>query len=235
LGPQCQTPRYLQKQLQYHSICKEHGSTLASIIATCVSHSKDNPFSQKVSTVGITKALWAPNLPTLETLVNHIAFSRMDSGISSLSSRLLSLDGTHILNGNNLKFKFGSKIELGQIIAMNRLASLLNLENITPQLISDLHKNKDTTPNKEERVRKTNATTLDAIKAYTPMGWAWSDVQVSQRQQIQTPARRTVSTRRTRHTIQRQTASMDIDPGCSNTQSNNFPVKDKPTTTQRYN
>ena len=128
----------------------------------------------------------------------------MDSGISSLS-RLLSLDGTHILNGNNLKFKFGSKIELGQIIAMNRLASLLNLENITPQLISDLHKNKDTTPNKEERVRKTNATTLDAIKAYTPMGWAWSDVQVSQRTQTQTPARRTVSTRRMRHTIQRQT------------------------------
>ena len=42
-----------------------------------------------------------------------------------------------------------------------------------------------------------------------------------QRQQAQTPARRTVSTRRTRHTIQRQTESMDIDPGCSNTQPNN--------------
>ena len=67
------------------------------------------------------------------------------------------------------------------------------------------------------------------------MGWAWSDVQFLQRQQTQTPARQTVSTRRTRHTIQRQTGSMDIDPGCSNTQSNNFPVKDKPTTTQRYN
>ena len=40
-------------------------------------------------------------------------------------------------------------------------------------------------------------------------------------QQTQTPARRTVSTRRTRHTIQRQTESMDIDPGCSNTQPNN--------------
>jgi len=72
----------------------------------------------------ITKALWAPNLPTLETLINHIAFSLMDSGISSLL-RLLSLDGTHIFNGNNLKFKFGSKIKTGQIIAMNRLASLL--------------------------------------------------------------------------------------------------------------
>ena len=95
----------------------------------------------------ITKALWAPNLPTLETLINHIAFSLMDSGISSLL-RLLSLDGTHIFNGNNLKFKFGSKIKTGQLIAMNRLASLLNSEKITPQLISDLHKNKDTTPNK---------------------------------------------------------------------------------------
>ena len=134
---------------------------------------------------------------------------------------LLSLDGTHILNGNSLKFKFGSKIKTGQIIAMNRLASLLNSENITPQLISDLHQNKNTTPNKEERVRKINATILDAIKAYTPMGWAWSDVQVLQRQQIQTPARQTVSTRRTRHTLQRQTESMDIDPGCSNTQPNN--------------
>ena len=143
----------------------------------------------------------------------------MDSGISSFS-RLLSLNSTRILNGNDLKFKFGSKIELGQIIAMNRLASLLNLENITPQLISDLHKNKDTTPNKEERVRKFNATALDAIKAYTPMGWAWSDVQVSQRQRIQTPARQTVSRRRTRQTIQKQTESMDIDPGCSNTQPN---------------
>ena len=104
---------------------------------------------------------------------------------------------------------------------MNRLASLLNSANITPQLISDLHKNKDMTSNKEERVRKINATALDAIKAYTPMGWAWSDLQVSQHQQIQTPARRTVSTRRTKHTIQRQTESMDIDPGCSNTQPNN--------------
>ena len=66
-----------------------------------------------------------------------------------------------------------------------------------------------------------HATALDAIKAYTTMGWAWSDVQVSQRQQIQTPARRTVSTRRTRHTIQRQTKIMDIDPCCSNTQPNN--------------
>jgi hypothetical protein len=53
----------------------------------------------------------------------------MDSGISSLS-RLLNLDGTHNLNGNNLKFKFGSKMKAGQIIAMNRLASLLNSENI---------------------------------------------------------------------------------------------------------
>ena len=86
---------------------------------------------------------------------------------------------------------------------MNRLASLLSSDNITPQLISDLYQNKDTTPNKEERVRKINATALDAIKAYTPMGWAWSDVQVSQRRQIQTPARQTVSTRRTRYTIQR--------------------------------
>ena len=146
----------------------------------------------------------------------------MGSGISSLS-RLLSLDGTHILNGNNLKFKFGSKIKTGQIIAINRLASLLNSENITPQLISDLHKSKDTAPSKEDRApsRRINATALDAIKAYTPIGWAWSDVQVSQRQQTQTPARRTVSTRRTRRTIQRQTESMNIDAGCSNTQPNN--------------
>jgi hypothetical protein len=133
----------------------------------------------------------------------------MNSGISSLS-RLLSLDGTHILNGNNLKFKFCSKIKTGQNIAMNRLACLLNSENVTPQLISDLHKNKDTTPNKGERVKEINATALDTIKAYTPiMGWARSDLQVSQRQQNQTPARRTVSTRRTRHTIQSQTESMD--------------------------
>jgi hypothetical protein len=86
----------------------------------------------------------------------------MDSGISSLP-RLLSLGGTHILDGNNLKFKFGSKIKTGQLIAMNRLASLLNSANITPQLISDLHKNKDTTPIKEERARRINATALDAI------------------------------------------------------------------------
>jgi len=59
------------------------------------------------------------------------------------------------------------------------------------------------------------------LRLYTPMEWAWSDVQVLQRQQIQTPARRTVSTRRTRHTVQRQTESMDIDPGCSNTQPSN--------------
>ena len=104
---------------------------------------------------------------------------------------------------------------------MNRLASLLNSENINPQLISDLHKNKDTTPSKEERARRINATAPDAIKAYTPIGWAWSDVQVSQHQQIQTSARQTVSTRRTRHTSQRQTESMDIDPDCSNTQPNN--------------
>ena len=42
-----------------------------------------------------------------------------------------------------------------------------------------------------------------------------------QRHQTQTPARRAVSTRRTRRTIQRQTESMDINPGCSNTQPNN--------------
>ena len=71
-------------------------------------------------------------------------------------------------------------------------------------------------------MKKINATALDAIKAYTPMGWAWSDVQFLQRQQTQTPARQTVSTRRTRHTIQRQTESMDIDPGCSNTQPDNL-------------
>jgi hypothetical protein len=70
-------------------------------------------------------------MPTLETLTNHIAFSLMDFGIFSLS-RLIILDGTHNLNGNNLKFKFGSKMKTGQIIAMNRLASLLNSENITP-------------------------------------------------------------------------------------------------------
>ena len=114
-----------------------------------------------------------------------------------------------------------AKIKTGQIFAINRLASLLNSENITPQLICDLHKIKDTTPSKEDRARRINATALDAIKAYTPIGWAWSDVQVSQSHQTQTPARRTVSTRRTRHTIQRQTESMDIDPGCSNTQPNN--------------
>ena len=47
---------------------------------------------------------------------------------------------------------------------MNRLASLLNSENITPQLISsDLHKNKDTTPSKEERAMRINATALGLI------------------------------------------------------------------------
>ena len=137
-----------------------------------------------------------------------------------------------------------AKFKTGQIIALNRLASLLNSENITPQLISDLHKYKDTTPNKEERERKINATALDAIKAYTPMGWAWSDVQVSQCQHIQTPARQTVFTRRTRHTIiQRQTESMDIDPGCSNTkpdipsrqtQTNNNPTS-QPNKRQKRN
>jgi hypothetical protein len=87
-------------------------------------------------------------------------------------------------------------------------------------------------------------TALDAIKAYTPMGWAWSDVQVSQCQHIQTPARQTVFTRRTRHTIiQRQTESMDIDPGCSNTkpdipsrqtQTNNNPTS-QPNKRQKRN
>ena len=97
----------------------------------------------------------------------------------------------------------------------------VELREYNPQLIGDLHKNKDTTPSKEERVRRINATALDVIKAYTPIGWSWSGVQVSQRQQTQTPARQTVSTRRTRHTIQRQTECMDMDPGCSNTQPNN--------------
>ena len=163
LGPQCQTPRYLQKQLQYMLRARQYVSIHNSNLGLTL---QGQPILTE-SFDSITKALWAPNLPTLETLIHHIAFSLMDSGISSLSS-LLSLDGTHILNGNNLKFKFGSKIKTGQIIALNRLASLLNSENITPQLISDLHTNKDTTPNKEERVRKFNATTFDAIKAYTP-------------------------------------------------------------------
>ena len=56
----------------YYNICQEHSSTLASIIAICVSHSKDNPFSQKVLTV--TKKLWAPNLPTLETLISILSY-----------------------------------------------------------------------------------------------------------------------------------------------------------------
>ena len=87
-------------------------------------------------------------------------------------------------------------------------------------------------------MKEINATALDTIKAYTPiMGWARSDLQVSQHQQIQTPARRTVSTRRTKHTIQRQTESMDIDPGFSNTQPNNpsIPALHKPTATQHHN
>jgi len=218
LGPQCQTPRYLQKQLQ----CMLRARQYISIQNSNLRFTLQGQSILTESFDSITKALRAPNLPTLETLINKIAFPLMGSGISSLS-RLLSLDGTHILNGNNLKFKFGSKIKTGQIIAINRLASLLNSENITPQLISDLHKSKDTAPSKEDRApsRRINATALDAIKAYTPIGWAWSDVQVSQRQQTQTPARRTVSTRRTRRTIQRQTESMNIDAGCSNTQPNN--------------
>ena len=57
-----------------------------------------------------------------------------------------------------------AKIKTGQIFAINRLASLLNSENITPQLISsDLHKNKDTTPSKEERAMRINATALGLI------------------------------------------------------------------------
>jgi hypothetical protein len=61
---------------------------------------------------------------------------------------------------------------MGQIIAINRIASLLNSDNVIPQLISDLHKSKDTTPNKEEKLSKFSTTALDAIKAYTPIGWA---------------------------------------------------------------
>ena len=57
---------------------------------------------------------------------------------------------------------------MGQIIAINRLASLLNSDNITPQLISDLHNNKDTAPSKEERARIINATALDAIRLTLP-------------------------------------------------------------------
>ena len=57
---------------------------------------------------------------------------------------------------------------MGQIIAINRIASLLNSDNVIPQLISDLHKSKDTTPNKEEWLRKIITTALDAIKVYTP-------------------------------------------------------------------
>ena len=68
-----------------------------------------------------------------------------------------------------------------------------------PQLISDQQKSKDTTPSKEEKLRKINTTALDAIKAYTSVGWAWSDTQTSQSLQTQTPAQ---STRRTRHASQ---------------------------------
>ena len=59
-------------------------------------------------------------MPTLETLTNHIAFSLMDFGIFSLS-RLIILDGTHNLNGNNLKFKFGSKIKWVKLLQLTGL------------------------------------------------------------------------------------------------------------------
>jgi hypothetical protein len=43
-----------------------------------------NPLSQKALTV--LKKHWAPNLITLETVITDIAFSLMDSGISSLKA-----------------------------------------------------------------------------------------------------------------------------------------------------
>ena len=104
LGPQCQTPKYLQKQLQYMLKKRQYISIHYSNLRLTLQ-------GQSILTESfdsITKALWAPNLPTLETLINNIAFSLIDSGISSLS-RLLSLDGTHILmattSNSNLEAK----------------------------------------------------------------------------------------------------------------------------------
>ena len=116
LGPQCQTPRYLQKQLQ----CMLRARQYISIQNSNLRFTLQGQSILTESFDSITKALRAPNLPTLETLSNNIAFSLMDSGISSLL-RLLSLDGTHILNGNNLKFKFGSKIKWVKLLQLTGL------------------------------------------------------------------------------------------------------------------
>ena len=72
LGPQCQTPRYLQKQLQYMLRARQYISIHYSNLRLTLQ-------GQSILTESITKALWAPNLPTLETLINNIAFSLMDS------------------------------------------------------------------------------------------------------------------------------------------------------------
>jgi len=111
---------------------------------------------------------------------------------------------------------------MGQIIAINRIASLLNSDNVIPQLISDLHKSKDTTPNKEEKLSKFSTTALDAIKAYTPIGWAWSDTKIPQSLQTQTSARQTFSIMTLRH---KSGADMDIDPDCS---TNTHPCQTRP-------
>jgi len=84
LGPQCQTPRYLQKQLQYMLRARQYISIHNSNLRLTLQG--QSILTESFDT--ITKALWAPNLPTLKTLVNHIAFSLMDSRIPSLS-RLL--------------------------------------------------------------------------------------------------------------------------------------------------
>jgi hypothetical protein len=46
---------------------------------------------------------------------------------------------------------------------------------------------------------KINTTALDAIKAYIPIIWAWSETQIPQSLQTQTPARQTYSILTTRH------------------------------------
>ena len=155
LGPHCQTPKYLNQMLKYNLRPRQCISIHASGLK--LTYQGQLPFTDTFQP--IANILWTPKTRELPRLINFIVHPLMEGGISNFFS-LLSHEHTHVLNAEALN-SYHHTIKKKQTIALNRLASLANCNNLSQSTIDHAFTNTDADPNKAPELRQIYCNSLD--------------------------------------------------------------------------
>ena len=97
----------------------------------------------------------------------------MEAGVTSFTCLLDNTDDRFVIDSNQRSFWHSGPIKTSRTIALNKHATLANMDHITSNIIVQLLRYTDSSPNKQKGNRKIRTNNFNLLKSHTTDGWHW--------------------------------------------------------------